>query len=144
MTRRPASHAVSREGMEDSGGAMKGKAFVIDWDLGIADEHARNIYEDGWDVMLESVDSRRAFDLIRRDMPDVVVIYLSHMAPYGRALANDLRDRDETKDIPIVFVDGKEKEVARVLKEVPGSIATTQEDVLGELLRFRRREVGAG
>lgn len=117
---------------------MKGKAFVVDFDLSTVDTHAEIIFKDGWEVLRESVDSRRAFDLIKDSRPDVVVIYLSVLAPYGRALASDLRLRDETKEIPILFVDGKHRQVKKALKEVPGAIATTQEDVLGELLRFRR------
>ncbi len=122
-----------------TGGVMKGKVFIVDFDLGTVDGHAEHLFNDDWEVFTESVDSRRAFDLIKRDKPDVVVIYMSRMAPYGRALAADLKDNEETNEIPVVFVDGKEKEIQKALKDVPGSIATTQEDVLGELLRFRRR-----
>lgn len=146
MKSRRSGRDPGKPALGDPGGVMKGKAFVVDWDLGAVDEHAGHLFEDGWEVMTESVDSRRAFDLIKREKPDVVVVYLSHMAAYGRALAADLKRRDETREIPVLFVDGQEKEVAKALQEVPDSIATRQEDVLGEVLRFRtpRTNTGAG
>lgn len=119
--------------------AEKGRLFLVDWDVVTVDEHAKHLYEDGWEVERESVDPRKAFDLIKSYRPNVVVIYLSHLGAYGRALADDLRSSEETKEIPILFVDGKEKAVKKALAETPGAIHTTQEDVLGELLRFRDR-----
>ncbi len=119
---------------------MKGKVFVVDWDIVAVEEHAKHLFDDGWDVQYESVDGRRAFDLIKADHPDVVVIYLSAMPAYGRALADDMRSFKETSKLPIVFVDGKEKAVKKAMAEVPDCICTTQEDVLGELLRFRKTQ----
>jgi DNA-binding response OmpR family regulator len=119
--------------------AGKGRLFLIDWDVVAVEEHSKHLYEDGWEVERESVDPRKAFDLIKSYRPNVVVIYLSSLPAYGRALADDLRSSEETKDIPLLFVDGKEKAVKKALAETPGAIATTQEDILGELLRFRVR-----
>jgi len=119
---------------------MKGKAFIIHWNVQEAEEYAQYLYEDGWSVEFEAVDGRRAFDLITKDQPDVVVIYLSRLHIQGRAVANDLRASSETEAMPIVFVDGKEKAVKKALQEVPDAIATTQDDILGVLLRFRRRD----
>lgn len=119
--------------------AKKGRLFLVDWDVVAVDEHSQHLYEDGWEVERESVDPRKAFDLIKSYRPNVVVIYLSHLPAYGRALAEDLRLSEDTKEIPILFVDGKEKAVKKALRETPAAIATTQEDILGELLRFRDR-----
>ena len=119
--------------------ARKGKLFMVDWDVVAVDEHAQHLYEDGWEVERESVDPRKAFDLIKSYLPNVVVIYLSHLPAYGRALADDLRSSRETKEIPILFVDGKEKAVKKAMAETPGAVSAAQEDVLGELLRFRDR-----
>ena len=121
---------------------MKGKAFVVDWDVVAVDGHCRVLYEDGWEVERESVDPRKAFDLIRSYRPDVVVIYLSHLPAYGRALADDLRAAEATSEIPVLFVDGKEKAVKKAMAETPGAVHTTQEDILGEMLRFRRLTPG--
>ena len=119
---------------------MKGKAFIIHWNVQEAEKYAQHLYEDGWSVDFEAVDGRRAFDLIEKDQPDVVVIYLSRLHIQGRALAKDLRESSETEAMPIVFVDGKEKAVKKALQEVPDAIPTTQDDILGVLLRFRRRD----
>jgi CheY-like chemotaxis protein len=127
---------------------MKGKAFIIHWNVQEAEKYAQHLYEDGWSVEFEAVDGRRAFDLIKEDQPDVVVIYLSRIHVQGRAVAADLRESSETEKIPIVFVDGKQKAVKKALEEVPGAVATTQDEILGVLLRFRgsgsRPEGGSG
>lgn len=127
---------------------MRGKAFIIHWNVQEAEKYAQHLYEDGWSVEFEAVDGRRAFDLIKEDQPDVVVIYLSRIQVQGRAVAADLRESSETEKIPIVFVDGKQKAVKKALEEVPDAIATTQDELLGVLLRFRgadsRGEGGSG
>jgi CheY-like chemotaxis protein len=119
---------------------MKGNAFIIHWNVQQAEKYAQHLYEDGWSVEFEAVDGHRAFDLITRDQPDVVVIYLSRLHIQGRAVASDLRESSETETIPIVFVDGKKKAVEKAMEEVPDAIATTQEEILGVLLRFRGRD----
>ena len=119
---------------------MKGKAFIIHWNVQEAEKYAQHLYEDGWSVDFEAVDGRRAFDLITKDQPDVVVIYLSRLHIQGRAVASDLRSSSETEAMPIVFVDGKEKAVKKAMQEVPDAIVTTQDEILGVLLRFRRRD----
>ncbi len=121
---------------------MKGKLFILDFDVVAVEAHEQYLYEDGWEVYSESVDNRLAFDKIKADQPDVVVIYLSAMPAYGRALADDLRANRETAGIPIVFVDGKDKAVKKAQEEIANAVFTTQEDILGELLRFVRREPG--
>lgn len=119
---------------------MKGKAFIIHWNVQEAEKYAQVLYEDGWSVDFEAVDGRRAFDLITKDQPDVIVIYLSRLHIQGRTVATELRSSSETDAIPIVFVDGKEKAVKKAMQEVPNAIATTQDEILGVLLRFRRRD----
>jgi chemotaxis response regulator CheB len=121
---------------------MKGRVFIIHWNVQEVQDYAEYLYDDEWSVEFEAVDGRRAFDLIKKDRPDVVVIYLSRLHIQGRAIAGDLRSDSETGDIPIVFVDGKEKAVKKVMEEIPGAIHTTQEDLLGELLRFRSHDAG--
>jgi CheY-like chemotaxis protein len=123
---------------------MKGTAFIVHWDTLEVKEYSQHLFEDGWSVANEAVDSRRAFDLIKQERPDVVVIYLSRHHTLGRVVAKALRSESETRDIPIVFVDGKEKIVRKAVAEIPDAIHTTQEDLLGELLRFRKRDSGGG
>jgi CheY-like chemotaxis protein len=118
---------------------MKGKAFIIHWNVQEAEQYAQLLYEDGWSVEFEAVDGRRAFDLIGKDQPDVVLIYLSRLHIQGRAVAVDLRESSETESIPIVFVDGKQKAVQKAMSEVPDAIPATQDEILGVILRFRSR-----
>jgi len=118
---------------------MKGKAFIIHWNVQEAEKYAQHLYEDGWSVEFEAVDGRRAFDLIKKDRPDVVLIYLSRIPVQGRAVAGDLRDSSEIETIPIVFVDGKQKAVKKARQKVPDAIVTNQDELLGVILRFRGR-----
>jgi DNA-binding response OmpR family regulator len=117
---------------------MKGKAFIIHWNAQEAERYARHLDEDGWSVEFEAVDGRRAYDLVKKERPDVVVIYLSRLPSHGWATARAISESRETRDVPVVFVDGKGKAVRRAMVMVPDAIHTTQDDILGELLRFRR------
>ena len=119
---------------------MKGKAFIIHWNVQEAEQFAQHLYEDGWSVEFEAVDGRRAFDLIAKDQPDVVLIYLSKLHIQGRAVAVDLREGSETERIPIVFVDGKPKAVKKALQDVPDALSATQDEILGVILRFRSQD----
>jgi CheY-like chemotaxis protein len=129
-------------GVSKQEGFMKGRAFIVHWNVREAVEYAQHLYEDDWSVEFEAVDGRRAFDLVVEEQPDVVVIYLSRLHVQGRAVADELHTDRATRDIPIVFVDGKDKAVNKAMEEIPDAIHTTQDDLLGELLRFRARKSG--
>jgi CheY-like chemotaxis protein len=62
---------------------------------------------------------------IRGTRPDVVVIDLSRLPSHGREVAVYLRGHKNTRDLPLVFVDGVEEKVAAVRQLLPDATYTT-------------------
>jgi len=85
---------------------MKGRVFLVQWDRAAAQECTRQLEVDGWQVAVESEDGGRAYQRIRAELPDVVVVDLSRKPSHGREVARSLRQVRATRDLPIVFVGG--------------------------------------
>ena len=107
----------------------KGRAFLIHWNLSEAEEYAQNLRSAGWQVEIEAGDGARAGNAIKVDPPQVVVIYLSRLPSHGRETAHALHSFKVTRNIPIVFVDGKEEAVEKTKVKVPDAIFTTSEEL---------------
>lgn len=71
---------------------------------------------------LEVLQNRRA---LRTNLPDAYVIDLSRLPSHGREIAMSLRGRKDTRNIPIVFVDGEPQKVARLKAILPDATYTT-------------------
>jgi hypothetical protein len=62
---------------------------------------------------------------IRASLPDVYLIDLSRLPSHGREAALSLRGRKDTRQTPIVFVDGDPEKVARLKAILPDATYTT-------------------
>ena len=108
---------------------MKGKLFLIHWNASEAEEHASALRSDRWSVNVESQEGTRAGNLIRADPPDVVVIYLTRLPSHGRETARHLRSLKTTRDVPILFVDGKEEAIETTRAKVPEAVYVTSAEL---------------
>ncbi len=117
---------------------MKGKVFLVHWNLSQAEGVARELRSDGWEVDIESKDGARAYQLIKANPPNVVVVYLTHLPSHGRETAHALRSTKATRNLPIVFVDGKDEAVARTREKVADALFTTALELKGVLASFAR------
>lgn len=86
---------------------MKGRAFLVHWDVARAQERARQLEAGGWQVAVESEDGGRAYQRIKAEQPDVVVVDLSRKPSHGREVGRSLRQVKATRGLPIVFVGGE-------------------------------------
>jgi glucuronate isomerase len=113
---------------------MKGRIFLIHWPSSEAREHANQLRVQGWQVDIETEDD--PVKEILADPPDVVVIYLTRTPSHGRKTAQALRASKSGRDLPIVFVGGKEKATAKAKAKVPDALFATSaelDDVLTEI-----------
>ena len=115
---------------------MQGRLFLIHWKAAEAEELAEPLRNSGWQVDMETENGARAGRAIKDTLPDAVVIYLTRLPSHGRETAKGLRAIKATRDVPIVFVDGKEEAIVKTKAKVPDALYTTSielETMLAEL-----------
>lgn len=115
---------------------MKERLFLIHWNAAEAEEYAHRLRSEGWNVEYETEEGAQAIRRIRENPPDAVIISLSRLPSHGRETADGLRAYKATRDIPIVFVDGREEAVEKTKAKVPDALYTVSDQlsqVLGQL-----------
>lgn len=108
--------------------------FIIDWNEEELHEHLEPFLKEGWNVGYEFNDEIFAKMNIENLKPDVIIIYLNNSPSKGRYVAHLIKKEDSIKNIPIVFVDGKPKDVKKTKKKHPNAIYTTSEHLKTILL----------
>ena len=103
---------------------MKGKVFLIHWSAPEAEELAKPLQKDGWQVCVEAEDGARACRTILGERPDVIVVSLARLPSHGIGTAYYLRSVRETCHLPIVFVGGDGETVANAKNKVPDAMFT--------------------
>ncbi len=121
---------------------MAGKIFLIHWNLQEAEELARGLRSDGWEVDVEAEDGLRAYQHIKATLPDGVVIYLSRLPAHGHKTAVALHSVWTTHNLPIIFVDGNRGAIARTRVDVPDAVFTTTAKLGRVLAGLSRRGRG--
>lgn len=119
---------------------MKGKVFLVEWNPPTAEARARQIRKDGWEVEFECEDVHNAFKRIKDSLPNVVVIDLAKKPSYSRQIAMSLLDSKETRNIPLVFIDGDDEDVEFLRKDFPNAVFTVPTALLSELRLFIKKE----
>ncbi|UCE35879.1 MAG: hypothetical protein JSW00_09930 [Thermoplasmata archaeon] len=117
---------------------MKGRLYLIHWHPFEAQEYAINLRAEGWQVDVESKDGAQAGRKILSEIPDAVVIYLSRLPSHGCVTARSLRAYKEGRDLPIVFVDGKEEAIEMTKIKVPDCVFTTSDELENVLSRVSK------
>ena len=117
---------------------MNGRVFLIHWNASEAEELARPLRASGWEVEIEAEDGARACKAIRGNPPDAVVVYLTRLPSHGRDTADYLRSIKATRDVPIVFLDGKADAVEKTRAKVPDAVYTTSTELDKVLAGFSR------
>src|SRR5580700_7110976 len=73
----------------------------------------------GHEVEYEPADLPAMAKMVRRTLPEALVIDLSRMPSSGRELAFTIRHTKYTRQIPLVFVDGEPEKVEAIRKDLP-------------------------
>ncbi|MEZ5966775.1 MAG: hypothetical protein R3F56_23250 [Planctomycetota bacterium] len=80
----------------------------------------------------------KGFAALDAAAPDVIVIDLRRMPSHGRAVAFALRQRQRSRHLPLVFVEGVPERTTRLRDEVPDAVWTPWTKVEAALARARR------
>ncbi len=119
----------------------KPRAFLVHWNAQEAAvlEHKLRRYD--WEVVeTETQSVAHAVERIAATRPDAVVIYLSREPTHGEEVALGVRQLKATAGVPVIFVGGKAKAVARARERVPNVTFATDATLDQELLKLLREE----
>jgi CheY-like chemotaxis protein len=105
---------------------------LIHWNADKAKERAERLRAAGYDVAYEQLDAAGLRQL-REDPPSAVVIDLSRLPSQGRDMGVNLRTYGATRHVPLVFVEGDTKKVARVQELLPDAIYTSWDEIANSL-----------
>jgi CheY-like chemotaxis protein len=89
-----------------------------------ADERVERLTRARYEVDVPAGKGAAGLRAFRENPPDVFVIDLSRTPSYGGAAATMLRQQKATRRIPIVFVGGDHKKVARIREQMPDAVYT--------------------
>ncbi len=101
---------------------------LLHWNRAEAVERAKQLRSAGFDVVHEPLDAA-GLRALRQNPPSVVVIDLGRAPSQGRDVALGLRKYKATRNVPLVFVGGEPKKVARIKELLPDAVYTTWDDV---------------
>lgn len=101
------------------------RVLVIHYDRVEAPILAERIRREDFEAEVYSSRGATGFRLIRASPPDAIVIDLSRMPSYGRALGSLLREQKSTRRIPLVFIEGDPAKTRLVRKVLPDAVFTS-------------------
>ncbi|MHA1104381.1 MAG: hypothetical protein ACTSPN_01535 [Promethearchaeota archaeon] len=110
--------------------------FVVCWDTEILHEKITPFLIKGWNVGYAFKNELQTKSLIEKLRPDVIVIYLNVAAKKGRLVAKFIKETGSINHIPIIFIDGKPKDVIKIRNEFPNAIYTSSEELEKVLLKY--------
>jgi hypothetical protein len=101
------------------------RVLVIHRDTLEATARAARLRDLGFDATPYLSIGDKGFRGIRQDPPHAILIDLTRMPSYGRAVGVLLRERKSLGTIPLVFVEGDPEKTAKVRAVLPEAIYTT-------------------
>ena len=115
------------------------RVLVIHRKPAIAVERARRLCADGLHADAYTALGTRGFRGIRENPPDAILIDLTELPSYGRAIAVLLREQKSTRNIPLVFLKGDPEKAARVREVLPDAVFATWPNVAPAVVRAIER-----
>jgi hypothetical protein len=105
---------------------------LIHWNTSEAEERAALLRSTGYDVTYEPLNAA-GLRALRAEPPDAVVIDLTRLPSQGRDMAVNLRTYKSTRHVPLVFVEGDPKKVAKIQEILPDAVCTTWRQIANAL-----------
>jgi len=108
---------------------------LILWNAAEAQERTLILTVAGYKVDALIPSGLKSIRLLKEDPPDAVVVDLSRLPSQGRDVGLLLRQYKQTRNIPLVFVDGDPIKVERIKKLLPDAIFARWTNILSSLKR---------
>jgi hypothetical protein len=110
-----------------------GRVQLIHWNAEEADERAERLRALGYDVSCDLSAGPAFLRALKQDPPAAIVIDLARLPSQGRDMGISLRKGGATRHVPLVFVGGEPKKVARIRDLLPDAVYTSWEEVRDSL-----------
>lgn len=107
---------------------MVDRIRYIHWNAAEAEERAGLLREAGLSVVHDPL-TPAGMRALRAEPPDVILIDLTRAPSQGRDLALGFRKHRATRRVPLVFVGGEPKKVARIRDLLPDATYTTWSEI---------------
>jgi DNA-binding response OmpR family regulator len=119
-----------------------GKLFLFEWNKDAAAKRVKALAASGWQVESECEEGSRGCRNCKAFAPDVVVLDLAVKPSHSREVGRALRQAKSTRQLPVVFVDGTDEDIAKARVKVPDAMFATSKDLKKRLGRLSRKETG--
>lgn len=106
---------------------------LIHWNAVEAEERAAQLMGAGFAVAYNPL-TPAELRVLREEPPNAIVLDLSRAPSQGRDLALGLRKHGATRHVPLVFVDGEPRKVARIRELLPDATYTTWDEIQSALV----------
>jgi hypothetical protein len=106
---------------------------LIHWNTAEAEVRAALLFGAGFAVAYDPL-TPTELRALREDPPSAIVLDLSRAPSQGRDLALGLRKHGATRHVPLVFVDGEPRKVARIRELLPDATYTTWDEIESALV----------
>jgi CheY-like chemotaxis protein len=110
------------------------RVILIHWDDGEGRERADRLRRAGFEIAFEPTTPASMRRAAERP-PDAFVVDLSRLPAQGREVGKRIRERQATRNVPLVFVDGEREKVDRARRELPDAVFTSWGRIAGALKR---------
>jgi DNA-binding response OmpR family regulator len=104
--------------------------FLFQWDPEQAAARAGALRAAGWNVEVESADGARGVRRVLDVKPDLIVLDLAVRPSHSRESALAIRRYRACRHTPVIFVDGRGSDVARLRAALRNAVFTTSELLL--------------
>jgi hypothetical protein len=118
------------------------RVVLVHWNAAVGHDRADQLRKAGFDVAFEPATPASMRRAAERP-PDAFVIDLSRLPAQGREVGKWIRERNATRGVPIVFVDGEKDKVAKARRELPDAVFTSWRRIGGALKRAIARPPSA-
>ena len=118
---------------------MTNKILLIEDELDLAEVTKMRLKNSGYEVV-HVIDAEKAFALLRKDIPDLVLLDLLLPGMQGEEICKKLKCDDRLKTIPVILFTASASDIPKVAKEVGADDYIMKpfepEDLLSKVKKF--------
>ncbi|MEX1247864.1 MAG: hypothetical protein WEA61_05235 [Anaerolineales bacterium] len=116
----------------------KGRLFLFHWNRPEAEEYAKGLRGQGWEVDFEWEDGARGGNAVKLNPPDAVVFYHTRLPSHSRATAEYFAQTKSMRNIPLIFVGGEGEALDKTKQKIPTGIFVSEDKLAAALAKYAK------